>query len=124
MGSPVPMLCPGALSLRVSGAAALAVVSISAGALFFINQDRLGKASPEKVKCEACDGSGLCPTCKGEGFQLKNLSPEAVERARANAKDAATRYTAGLAKKWSYCTTCSGSRSCQACDGKGRLSTL
>ena len=48
------------------------------------------------IRCgEACDGSGLCSSCNGEGFQLKTLSPEAAAKARANAQDAATRYTAG-----------------------------
>ncbi|KAH7294793.1 hypothetical protein KP509_27G019400 [Ceratopteris richardii] len=59
MGSLVPMLCPSALSL-----CALAVVSISAGALFFINQDRLGKASPEKVNCEAAGLAKKWSYCK------------------------------------------------------------
>lgn len=104
-----------------SAAAALVIVAASAGALMWMNQDKLGAASSEKEKCEACDGSGLCPGCKGEGFQLKDLSAEAVERARANASNAATRYTAGLAKKWSYCANCSGARSCPACEGRGRL---
>lgn len=49
---------------------------------------------PTKI-CEDCDGSGICPECKGEGFVLKKLSDESAERARLSAKNMATRYTAG-----------------------------
>ncbi|XP_048444905.1 uncharacterized protein LOC103947693 [Pyrus x bretschneideri] len=65
---------------------------------------------PMKI-CEACRGSGICPECKGEGFVLKKLSDESAERARLASKNMATRYTAGLPKKWSYCTKCSSARS-------------
>jgi hypothetical protein len=34
----------------------------------------------------------------------------------------ATRYTAGLPKKWSYCTKCSSTRSCMICGGSGKTS--
>ncbi len=46
-------------------------------------------------ECGECNGSGLCPACNGEGFLLKNLTPEAAAKARSRAVDAATRYTAG-----------------------------
>nr|GEW53255.1 heat shock protein DnaJ, cysteine-rich domain-containing protein [Tanacetum cinerariifolium] len=45
--------------------------------------------------CDDCGGSGLCPQCKGEGFVLKRLSDGSAEKARLNAKNMATRYTAG-----------------------------
>ncbi|KAK9153941.1 hypothetical protein Sjap_001421 [Stephania japonica] len=76
---------------------------------------------PVKV-CEDCGGSGICAECKGEGFVLKKLSDENAERARLSAKNMATRYTAGLPKKWSYCTKCSSARSCSTCGGSGQLS--
>ncbi|KAJ0021064.1 hypothetical protein Pint_32094 [Pistacia integerrima] len=46
--------------------------------------------------CEDCGGSGICSECNGEGFVLKKLSDKSAERARMTAKNAATRYTAGL----------------------------
>ncbi|CAN6557032.1 unnamed protein product [Malus baccata var. baccata] len=78
---------------------------------------------PMKI-CEACRGSGICPECKGEGFVLKKLSDESAERARLASKNMATRYTAGLPKKWSYCTKCSSARSCLACNGRGKIVLL
>ncbi|XP_020593685.1 uncharacterized protein LOC110033877 isoform X2 [Phalaenopsis equestris] len=69
--------------------------------------------------CEECGGSGVCSECNGEGFILKKLSAESADRARMASTNMATRYTAGLPKKWSYCTKCSSSRSCRACDGTG-----
>ncbi|XP_076896581.1 uncharacterized protein LOC143549591 isoform X1 [Bidens hawaiensis] len=71
--------------------------------------------------CDDCGGSGICPECKGEGFVLKRLSDGSAEKARLNAKNMATRYTAGLPKKWSYCTKCLSARSCKSCDGSGKL---
>ncbi|KAH9308469.1 hypothetical protein KI387_036380, partial [Taxus chinensis] len=54
------------------------------------------KSSESKQKiCGTCSGSGICGECSGEGFILKSISKEATEKARKNAKDAATRYTAG-----------------------------
>ncbi|KAK8641576.1 hypothetical protein V6N13_010972 [Hibiscus sabdariffa] len=72
--------------------------------------------------CEDCEGSGICSECKGEGFVLKKMSEENAERGRLTAKNMATRYTAGLPKKWSYCTKCSSTRSCTTCGGSGKLS--
>ncbi|XP_074558132.1 uncharacterized protein LOC141814031 [Curcuma longa] len=71
--------------------------------------------------CEDCGGSGICAECNGEGFVLKKLSDESAERARLTAKNMATRYTAGLPKKWSYCSKCSSTRSCSACGGTGKI---
>ncbi|KAF6151269.1 hypothetical protein GIB67_002968 [Kingdonia uniflora] len=72
--------------------------------------------------CEDCGGSGICAECKGEGFVVKRLSDERAQKARLSAKNAATRYTAGLPKKWSYCTKCSSARNCSTCGGSGLLS--
>ncbi|XP_026440214.1 uncharacterized protein LOC113339027 isoform X2 [Papaver somniferum] len=71
--------------------------------------------------CEDCSGTGICGECKGEGFVVKRMSDERAEKARLSAKNMATRYTAGLPKKWSYCTKCSSSRSCTTCGGRGTL---
>ncbi|GLT55049.1 hypothetical protein SLA2020_282020 [Shorea laevis] len=73
-------------------------------------------------ECGDCGGSGICSECNGEGFVLKKLSEESAEKARMAAKTMATRYTAGLPKKWSYCTKCSSARSCSTCGGSGKLS--
>jgi len=109
-----------AVPVAVSAAVTLAVVG---AAVVAISKREKSPALPEtnKTECEDCKGSGLCPSCNGEGFLLKNLSKEAAAKARAKAADAATRYTAGLAKKWSYCGTCSGSRGCLTCEGRGWL---
>ncbi|XP_020177354.1 uncharacterized protein [Aegilops tauschii subsp. strangulata] len=72
-------------------------------------------------ECPACGGSGLCPRCKGEGFVFKEVGEEAAGRARRAAKNMATRYTAGLPTKWTYCNRCSSTRSCTACDGSGAV---
>ncbi|KAI3924156.1 hypothetical protein MKX01_029691 [Papaver californicum] len=57
--------------------------------------------------CEDCSGTGICGECRGEGFVVKRMSDERAEK--ISAKNMATRYTAGLPKKWSYCTKCSSS---------------
>ncbi|XP_021837870.1 uncharacterized protein [Spinacia oleracea] len=77
--------------------------------------------TPVKM-CEDCGGSGICSECKGEGFVLQKLSEERAARARMISKDAATRYTSGLPRKWSYCTRCSSARNCRTCNGSGNLS--
>ncbi|VFQ63822.1 unnamed protein product [Cuscuta campestris] len=71
-------------------------------------------------RCEECGGSGVCSECKGEGFIMKKLSEESAEKARMTAKNDATRYTAGLPKKWSYCKKCNASRLCSSCSGSGQ----
>lgn len=53
-----------------------------------------GRQAPTRT-CDACEGSGICSECKGEGFVVKRLSEESAERARLMSKNAATRYTAG-----------------------------
>ncbi|CAL9759002.1 unnamed protein product, partial [Musa acuminata subsp. burmannicoides] len=79
-------------------------------------------AKAEHLKtCDDCGGSGICTGCNGEGFILKKMSEESAERARLAAKNMATRYTAGLPKKWSYCSRCLSSRSCATCGGTGEL---
>lgn len=45
--------------------------------------------------CEDCGGSGICSECKGEGFVLRKRSDESAEKARVQAKNMATRFTAG-----------------------------
>lgn len=70
--------------------------------------------------CEECGGSGVCSECNGEGFILKKLSEESAAKARMTAKNDATRYTAGLPKKWSYCKKCNASRLCSSCSSSGQ----
>ncbi|BFI18612.1 hypothetical protein MPTK1_6g17290 [Marchantia polymorpha subsp. ruderalis] len=108
----------GAIPSGVTAVATLLTIGGSLYALLQLNKDKL-ETWQSKKECQTCSGSGLCPTCDGEGFNLRNLSSEAAAKARANAKDAATRYTAGLAKKWNYCTTCQGARGCPDCQGRG-----
>ena len=52
------------------------------------------QAAPTRT-CDDCGGSGICPECKGEGFVLKRMTDGSAEKARLNAKNMATRYTAG-----------------------------
>ena len=73
--------------------------------------------------CPECGGTGLCGLCKGEGFVFKQLSEETASKARKAAKNMATRYTAGLPTKWTYCTKCSSTRSCTTCRGSGTIAT-
>ncbi|KAM3297078.1 hypothetical protein ACQJBY_039113 [Aegilops geniculata] len=80
-----------------------------------------GEKREASEECPACGGSGLCPRCKGEGFVFKEVGEEAAGRARRAAKNMATRYTAGLPTKWTYCNRCSSTRSCTACDGSGAV---
>ncbi|KAK9068635.1 hypothetical protein SSX86_012750 [Deinandra increscens subsp. villosa] len=105
-------------------AASVAVAATVVGAAATLlarrtKSEEKAQAVPTRT-CDACGGSGICPECKGEGFVLKRLS-DGGEKARLNAKNMATRYTAGLPKKWSYCTKCLSARSCKTCDGSGKL---
>ncbi|XP_043707518.1 uncharacterized protein LOC122656890 [Telopea speciosissima] len=101
----------------------LAATVVGAAATILVRTTRGSKKTDNSVKtCEDCGGSGICAECKGEGFVLKKLSEESAEKARMAAKNMATRYTAGLPKKWSYCTKCSSARSCSTCGGSGQLS--
>ncbi|XP_062011259.1 uncharacterized protein LOC133727868 [Rosa rugosa] len=104
---------------------AIAATVVGAAATILVRRNKAAEAAEVPMKdCEACGGSGICPECKGEGFVLKRLSDESAERARLASKNAATRYTAGLPKKWSYCTKCSSARSCRTCDGRGKIVLL
>lgn len=101
--------------------AAMTVVAVGAAATALARMNKSTTIEPKQKTCEACNGSGICGDCNGEGFVQKKLSKEAAAKARQNAKTAATRYTAGLAKKWNYCPKCSGSRGCLVCDGRGTI---
>jgi len=102
-------------------AAAITVMVVGAAVTSLARMNKSTTIEPKQKICEVCNGSGICGECNGEGFILKNLSEAAVAKARQNAKTAATRYTAGLAKKWNYCPKCSGSRGCLVCDGRGTI---
>ncbi|XP_015577575.1 uncharacterized protein LOC8275208 [Ricinus communis] len=102
---------------------AIAAAVVGTAATVLVRRTKATETNEIQLKtCEDCEGSGLCSECKGEGFVLKKLSEESAERARLNAKNMATRYTAALPKKWSYCTKCSSARSCLTCGGRGKLS--
>ncbi|WCJ40964.1 hypothetical protein M5689_021857 [Euphorbia peplus] len=102
---------------------AIAATVVGAAATLLVQRTKASQTNEIQLKeCQDCGGSGICPECKGEGFVLKRLTEENAERARLNAKNMATRYTAALPKKWSYCTKCSSARSCSTCDGSGKLS--
>lgn len=77
------------------------------------------KKEDREESCPDCGGTGLCGVCKGEGFVFKQLSEETASKARKAAKNMATRYTAGLPSKWTYCNKCSSTRSCATCRGSG-----
>lgn len=78
----------------------------------------------EQSECPDCGGTGLCGLCKGEGFVFKQLPEEAATKARKAAKNMATRYTAGLPTKWTYCNRCSSTRSCTTCRGSGTIKPI
>ncbi|KAJ8768685.1 hypothetical protein K2173_023589 [Erythroxylum novogranatense] len=116
------IIIPSALP-ETAASIAIAVTVVGAAASVLIRRTKTSEENEILIKvCEDCGGSGICYECKGEGFVLKKLSEERAEQARKTAKNMATRYTAGLPKKWSYCTKCSSSRSCNKCGGSGKLS--
>ncbi|KAL9240995.1 hypothetical protein vseg_015155 [Gypsophila vaccaria] len=101
---------------------AVAATIVGAAATLLVKRTKESEKSQTPVKeCEDCGGSGICSECKGEGFVLQKLSQERAERARKASNDAATRFTSGLPRKWSYCTKCSSGRSCSTCGGSGKL---
>ncbi|CAH8387104.1 unnamed protein product [Eruca vesicaria subsp. sativa] len=113
---------PALVETAVSVAIAATVVGTAATLLVRRSTKASEEAEASMKECEVCGGSGICSECKGEGFVLKKLSDETAEKARLTAKNMATRYTAGLPKKWSYCTKCSSTRSCITCGGSGKIS--
>ncbi|XP_059659447.1 uncharacterized protein LOC132306179 [Cornus florida] len=108
---------------ETAASVAVAATVVGAAATFLVRRTKASEATEVPLQiCEDCSGSGICSECNGEGFVLKKLSDKGAERARMTAKNMATRYTAGLPKKWSYCTKCSSARSCSSCGGSGKLS--
>ncbi|XP_057456100.1 uncharacterized protein LOC130747245 [Lotus japonicus] len=106
-------------------AASVAVAATLVGAAATLLAKRSKASEPTQIQlkvCDDCGGSGICSACNGEGFMLRKRSDESAEKARVQAKNAATRFTAGLPKKWSYCTKCSSARNCSTCGGSGNLS--
>ncbi|XP_008463221.1 uncharacterized protein LOC103501412 isoform X5 [Cucumis melo] len=109
---------------ETAASVAIAATVVGAAATFLSRRNKDSEAvEVPLITCEDCGGSGLCSECKGEGFVLKKLSDENAERARLAAKNMATRFTAALPKKWSYCSKCSSARSCSTCGGSGTLSS-
>ncbi|KAK2643420.1 hypothetical protein Ddye_025183 [Dipteronia dyeriana] len=107
--------------LETAASVAIAAAVVGAAATVLSRRTKGSEATQIPMKtCEDCGGSGICSECKGEGFVLKKLTEQNAEKARLTAKNAATRYTAGLPKKWSYCTKCSSARSCNTCAGQGK----
>ncbi|CAD6248312.1 unnamed protein product [Miscanthus lutarioriparius] len=105
------------------GAASLLLRSSSSSASASQQQQQEEQEQVEGEECPDCGGTGLCGRCKGEGFVFKQLSEETATKARKAAKNMATRYTAGLPTKWTYCNKCSSTRSCTTCRGSGRIIT-
>lgn len=110
--------------LETAASIAVATTIVGAAATILVKRTQTSQTieAPTKV-CDDCGGSGICPACQGEGFVLKKLSDANAEKARLLAKNAATRYTAGLPKKWGYCTRCSSARACSSCGGSGKISS-
>ncbi|KAF3335450.1 hypothetical protein FCM35_KLT19957 [Carex littledalei] len=108
----------------VSSHASILVASVAVGAAATLLAKRLKPsetATTEALKdCDECGGSGLCSECNGEGYIFKKISEESARKARTASKSAATRYTAGLPTKWTYCFKCSSARSCRTCGGSGQ----
>ncbi|KAM7502096.1 hypothetical protein LguiB_001000 [Lonicera macranthoides] len=121
VGEKVSIISAGLPETAASIAVAATVVGAAATLLVRRTKASETTEAPSKI-CDRCGGSGICPECRGEGFVLKKLSDGSAEKARLTAKNMATRYTAGLPKKWSYCTKCSSARSCNLCGGSGKLS--
>ncbi|CAN6215494.1 unnamed protein product [Urochloa humidicola] len=124
-------LPPSALPDPQAAAAAAALLAV-AGTVGVAATLMLRSSSPEQQppaapeeeeeeECPECGGTGLCGRCNGEGFVFKQLSEETATKARKAAKNMATRYTAGLPTKWTYCNKCSSTRSCTTCRGSGTV---
>ncbi|PHT97875.1 hypothetical protein BC332_33183 [Capsicum chinense] len=110
---------------ETAASVAVAATVVGAAATILVRRNKASKAIEALPRiCEDCGGSGVCAECRGEGFVLKKMSDENAERLRLMAKNAATRYTAGLPKKWSYCMKCNAARSCSSCGGVGNLHVI
>ncbi|KAE8037788.1 hypothetical protein FH972_010350 [Carpinus fangiana] len=108
---------------ETAASVAIAATIVGAAATLLVRRTKASEVTELRLKeCGDCAGSGICSECNGEGFVLKKLSEESAEKARMASKTLATRYTAGLPKKWSYCSKCSSARSCSTCGGRGKLS--
>ncbi|URE31393.1 hypothetical protein MUK42_07923 [Musa troglodytarum] len=108
---------------ETAASVAFAAMAVGAAASLLARTTKASDTAKSTLKaCDDCGGSGICTGCNGEGFIVKKMSEESAERARLAAKNMATRYTAGLPKKWSYCSRCLSSRSCATCGGTGRIS--
>ncbi|KAH1225384.1 hypothetical protein GmHk_11G032293 [Glycine max] len=82
---------------------AVAVTVVGAAATLLVKRSKTSESSQIQFKaCEDCGGSGICSECKGEGFVLRKRSDESAEKARVQAKNMATRFTAGLAIQRNY----------------------
>ncbi|TVU07492.1 hypothetical protein EJB05_40848 [Eragrostis curvula] len=117
-----------AVSVLVAGVAATLLLRSSSSSSSQQRQQTETKEEEEEEEageeCWDCGGTGLCSRCKGEGFVFKQLAEDTATKARKAAKNMATRYTAGLPTKWTYCNKCSSSRSCTTCRGSGRIASL
>ncbi|XP_077221743.1 uncharacterized protein LOC143855499 [Tasmannia lanceolata] len=101
----------------------VATIVVGAAATVLLRRTKASETDESSLQiCQDCGGSGICAECNGEGFVLKKLTEESAEKARMASKSMATRYTAGLPKKWSYCSKCSSARSCSTCGGRGKVS--
>ncbi|KAH1220560.1 hypothetical protein GmHk_12G034172 [Glycine max] len=75
---------------------AVAVTVVGAAATLLVKRSKTSESTQIQFKvCEDCGGSGICSECKGEGFVLRKRSDESAEKARVQAKNMATRFTAG-----------------------------
>jgi len=59
----------------------------------------------ERVKCNECNGTGKCPTCKGSGHVI---SSGGIERGFENQIER-------------VCPTCGGTGKCPSCNGRGYI---
>ncbi|KAF3642543.1 putative serine/threonine-protein kinase-like [Capsicum annuum] len=82
---------------ETAASVAVAATVVGAAATILVRRNKASKAVEALPRiCEDCGGSGVCVECRGEGFVLRKMSDENAERLRLMAKNAATRYTAGL----------------------------
>ncbi|TKY67182.1 hypothetical protein E2542_SST10074 [Spatholobus suberectus] len=80
---------------------AVAVTVVGAAATLIVKRSKTSESTQIQFKvCEDCGGSGICSECNGEGFVLRKRSEESADKARVQAKNMATRFTAGFFKRF------------------------
>ena len=69
-------------------------------------------------KCSFCNGSGICPYCKGEKDRL-TVSPNLFDNNAV--KPFSYKTPCPFCKSTGKCSKCNGTGTCWACDGSARV---